>query len=304
MSLLVTGASGQLGRGICNQLASAFGTVFEISRSGRTSIDGAIMIRATLGSSDLTTRVNEVVGAHPVQHVLHLAADINASSDLDDWDGLLSTNVIGTAQLLTWSVAKRVRSFSFASTYLHLDRREQPFTAHSRLAPVSAYAATKALNEAQVTTLCEKNGIRPLTYRIPSFYGRHAFQRWTVLPAMIRSALCDGVIRVFGTGAREMNFVHTDDIVSACVRGFESEAAGVMHLASTRSVTMTQLAEIIAACVPGSRMDFVDQPDGDDGRLFRVDIGETRERLGWQPRIDIAAGIADAVAAVRAVLAT
>ena len=122
-----------------------------------------------------------------------------------------------------------------------------------------------------------------------------------MLPALLRKAheariSGAGELVVWGSGTPRREFLHVDDLADACVYLMERDYAGPMvNVGWGVDVTIRELAEIIIESVAFAgkiRFDAA-KPDGTPRKLLDV---SRMAALGWQPRIDLRAGIADAYA--------
>lgn len=99
---------------------------------------------------------------------------------------------------------------------------------------------------------------------------------------------------VFEDGQQRRDFVHVRDIAQGCRLALEVEAAagGVFNLASGEPLTIRTIAERTAAAL-GTTIEphVTGQYRIGDIRHCLADIGLSRRVLGYQPRIDLAAGL-------------
>ena len=299
MNLLITGVSGQLGQNICPLISPLFNNVYELSRHDAPSFNEFKLIKADLECDDLGKKIDAVIRKQNIGLVLHMGAFINNECDYGSWTSNIKTNIMGTHRLLDWAVKKEVRKFYFISGYMHLDSGKQPFSIYSKYLPSMPYAAAKLVNEVEITDICEKNNISYAIFRLPSYYGSKPVKMWTVLPAMVKSALSEGLIEVYGKGSRMMNFVHASDIARAIAKTFEKNATGIFHIASKRSVSMLDLSEIIAKYMPKLKITVNNRPDSQEGQKFDIDISETIKQIDWEPEVDIAKGVEDVILSVK-----
>jgi len=120
-----------------------------------------------------------------------------------------------------------------------------------------------------------------------------------VLPALLRKVHeakrhHRPTITLWGTGKPYREFLHVDDLADACVylmKAYSDE--GPINVGSGQELTIRELAETIAEVLSwqGQLLFDATKPDGTP----RKRLDTTRlEALGWQPRIDLRAGIADA----------
>jgi len=302
LNLLITGASGQLGQNITPLISTLFSNVYELSRHDKPYFDVFKLIKSDLTSHDLEEKLDAVIRNHSIDLVLHMGFFISSVCDIDDWNSNLKTNILGTHHLLNWSIKRKVKAFYFISSYLHLNTDKLPLTINSNFSPSIPYAASKLVNELEIMNLCEKSNIPYAVFRLPSFYGPMPTKVWTVLPVMIRSALLNRSIEVYGTGSRTMNFVHTNDIASAITKSFEKNATGIFHISSNHSISMRELAKLINNMIPETKIIIDRRPDPREDERLDIDISKTINQLDWKPFIDISQGITDAVLSVRKAL--
>jgi GDP-L-fucose synthase len=123
-----------------------------------------------------------------------------------------------------------------------------------------------------------------------------------VLPALIRKAhqaklRGDSSYTVWGSGRPMREFLHVDDMASACVFLMEHEEIvdGLFNVGTGTDVTIRELAETVMDVVGfGGEIVFdASKPDGTPRKL--LDVGRL-ERLGWKASIGLREGIALAYA--------
>jgi GDP-L-fucose synthase len=100
-----------------------------------------------------------------------------------------------------------------------------------------------------------------------------------------------GDVTVWGTGRARRQFVHADDLADACLLLMrEYNAAPAVNAAPSGDLTIGELAGMVRDVVhPGARLIFDRaRPDGMPAR--QLDVSRLYG-LGWQPRIDLRAGL-------------
>jgi len=117
-----------------------------------------------------------------------------------------------------------------------------------------------------------------------------------VLPALIRrfhEATFSGAptVTLWGTGAPRREFLHVDDLATACIRLLETyDDAAPVNIGTGEDLTIAELAQLIAGTVgyQGEIVWDATRPDGTPRKL--LDVAPMRA-LGWEPRISLADGI-------------
>ena len=120
-----------------------------------------------------------------------------------------------------------------------------------------------------------------------------------VLPAMIHKfhlAKVEGrpKMTLWGSGSPRREFLHSDDLAEACLLLLETYSdAEHINVGSGTDVTIKELAHLVREAVgyEGEIEWDTAQPDGTPRKLMD---GARIRALGWQPRIPLPEGIADA----------
>ena len=125
-----------------------------------------------------------------------------------------------------------------------------------------------------------------------------------VLPTLIRKfETMKDVVPLWGTGKAIREFLHVDDLASACLFALELEnPPDLMNVGSGEEVTIKELAEAVKAATGSTAKIEWDatKPDGTPRKL--CDTALIRS-LGWKPAIDLKKGLELTVASYRAELA-
>ena len=125
-----------------------------------------------------------------------------------------------------------------------------------------------------------------------------------VLPTLIRKfETMKDVVPLWGTGKAIREFLHVDDLASACLFALELEnPPDLMNVGSGEEVTIKELAEAVKSATGSTAKIEWDatKPDGTPRKL--CDTALIRS-LGWKPAIDLKKGLELTVASYRAELA-
>ncbi|PYK45305.1 MAG: GDP-fucose synthetase [Verrucomicrobia bacterium] len=118
-----------------------------------------------------------------------------------------------------------------------------------------------------------------------------------VLPALLRKAhdaktRNENKLIVWGTGKPRREFLHVDDLASACLLLLEKyDSPEIVNIGCGEDITVRELAELICGVVGfnGELVWDATKPDGTPRKL--LDITKIRA-LSWQPTIPLRQGIA------------
>lgn len=140
MKILITGASGFIGRHLVNKLSERQNAViYALNRSpmdeGKKNF---IPIQADLSANEWTKAL-----PHHVDIVLHLAQSRRHRDFPDGAEDMVRVNVLSTLQLLEWSRINKVKRFLFSSTGNVYKSEDKMLAEGDVCEPISMYAATK-----------------------------------------------------------------------------------------------------------------------------------------------------------------
>jgi UDP-glucose 4-epimerase len=285
--VIVTGAGGYVGQAIAAGLQADGIDVLGMVRSPPTEAMGRCYV-LDLELDSLATAIESLAP----RAIVHCAASVPLPRRrADDEAGAASTramdaNVADACALL----GCRLIYLSSCIVYDPLD----PATKDER-SPVRAstpYAAAKLDGEGRVAALDGS-----VVLRIPSPVGGLT-ERRAVVDLFVERAVRGEDLEVWGTGSREQDFIHVDDISAFISRALADGVAGTFNVASGVPVTMRELAEQVVAHVGSGTVVTADRADPQEGHTARFDITAARG-LGWAPLTDLGAVIRDRVELAR-----
>ena len=125
-----------------------------------------------------------------------------------------------------------------------------------------------------------------------------------VLPTLIRKfETMKEVVPLWGTGKAIREFLHVDDLASACLFALSLDnPPDLMNVGSGEEVTIRELAEAVKSATGSTAKIEWDatKPDGTPRKLCDTTLIRS---LGWKPEIDLKKGLEMTVASYRAELA-
>lgn len=229
MIAFVTGAAGFIGYHLCMRLLDEGHQVvgfdgltdYYDTRLKRARLDQLqarsefIFVEAMLENADRLT--GAVADARP-DVIMHLAAQAGVRYSIDHPQSYISSNLVGTANLLEAAKAYPPRHLMFASTSsIYGGNQKVPFAEIDRAdSPVSLYAATKKAGEAMTHSYAHLWNIPTTCFRLFTAYG--PWGRPDMALFKFVSAIEQGKpIDVYGDGELQRDFTYVEDIVAAIV---------------------------------------------------------------------------------------
>ena len=110
----------------------------------------------------------------------------------------------------------------------------------------------------------------------------------------IKKALARDPITIQGTGEQARQFVHARDAARAFAMALESSVrAEVFNIAPERSVSIKELAEMVARRIP-TEVNFAPARAGDI-HPAKVSAAKAADVLGWRPMVNFEDGLAEII---------
>jgi UDP-glucuronate decarboxylase len=119
-----------------------------------------------------------------------------------------------------------------------------------------------------------------------------------VVSNFIVQALRGDDITIYGDGQQTRSFCYVDDLIEALVLLMNSPAdlVGPVNLGNPREFTMRELAENVLHLTDSkSKLIFMPLPE-DDPKQRQPNISLAREKLGWEPSVELEDGLKETIA--------
>ncbi|HHE46252.1 MAG TPA: NAD-dependent epimerase/dehydratase family protein, partial [Bacteroidetes bacterium] len=182
--------------------------------------------------------------------VLHLAAESHVDRSILDSGPFLQTNLIGTQVMLEAARHHRIKRFIQVSTdevYGSLDPDDPPFTERNQLTPNSPYSASKAGADLLVRAYVKTYGLPAVITRCSNNYGPYQFPE-KLIPLLIRNAMNDQPIPVYGDGKQIRDWLYVEDHCRAIMKLLEEGKPGeVYNIGGNCEVVNLDLVKMVLA---------------------------------------------------------
>lgn len=280
---LVTGGAGFIGSHLIDRLVQCDqGDVvaFDNLRRGRSENLAGCQGKVPLLQADIRD-VNALRSAMVgVDVVFHLAAQSNVLGAEHDSDYAISTNVIGTFNVLRSAQEAGVRRVIFSSSReVYGDPETLPVLETAPLRPKNGYGASKVSGEAYCDAF--SRGIETVVLRFANVYGPRDIGR--VIPIFLRNVQMEEPLVVYG-GSQVVDFVWIADVIECLVRAATLPAIGQpVNVGSGVGISVMDLAQTILEAT-GSRSSIRTFPArGLETCRFVADTGRMQRYLGVNP---------------------
>jgi dTDP-glucose 4,6-dehydratase len=323
MRVLVTGGCGFIGSAAVRILVGAGHQVLNIDKM--TYAGDLRTVAAIVGSPNYRFEKMDILDQEGIaasfrdfapHAVFHFAAETHVDRSIDDPAKFIETNIHGTFLMLQaalgyWShldTQARARfRFIHVSTdevYGSLDDHGF-FTEATAYRPNSPYSASKAGSDHLTRAWYMTYGLPTIISNCSNNYG--PFQnREKLIPTIIRKALLNQAIPIYGQGRNVRDWLYVDDHVAALLALCENGKAGSSYNIGGHNETpnidlATAICTLLDRRRPRSdgqrhavRIQFVTDRPGHDYR-YAIDASKASQELGWRPQESLQSGLSKTV---------
>ncbi|TDD24845.1 NAD-dependent epimerase/dehydratase family protein [Kribbella turkmenica] len=286
--MLVTGAAGFIGRAVVAALRQRGVLVTAVDREPSADIwdDGVHVVTGDLADQEVC------VGAFETRPtaVVHLAALTSVLKSVDAPMQTFAQNVTITQVLLELSRGSGVDRFVLASTNAVVGNvGTSTITVDLPLRPLTPYGATKAACEMLLSAYSGSYGLTTAALRFTNVYGPGMSHKDSFVPRMMKAALKDEGVRIYGDGNQRRDLVYIDDVVAGVLLALDKGYDGRAIIGSGRAVSVLEMVETVRA-VTGRPVpaEHIEAPAGEMPAVV-VDIGND---LGYAPTVSLEDGLA------------
>ncbi|MFF5992622.1 NAD-dependent epimerase/dehydratase family protein [Prauserella flavalba] len=289
-NVVVTGGSGFIGRALVAAFRQRGARVTVVDREpGTVEDEGVTHIQGDL--ADPAIRERAILPG--TDGIVHLAAITSVLKSREMPAKTYSENVAITHELLELARMHGVPKFILASTNAVVgDVGTNTITEDLALAPLTPYGATKAACEMLMSGYAGAYGMTTCALRFTNVYGPGMSHKDSFVPRLMRAALTDSGVKVYGTGEQRRDLVFLDDVVRGILLAFDSGHVGRAIVGAGRSVSVLDLIETVRE-VTGCPIpvEHIPAPGGEMPAVV-VDISRSADTIGYAPAYDLKAGLA------------
>ena len=307
--ILVTGGAGFLGSHICDRLLAQGNEVICVDNFYSSTRDNILHLldnpRFEFIRHDVTfplyLEVDEIYNmacpASPV-HYQHDPVQTTKTSVHG------SINLLGLAKRTGAKILQASTSEVYGDPVVH-PQVESYWGNVNPIGPRSCYDEGKRCAETLFFDYHRQHNVNTKVVRIFNTYGPRMHPNdGRVVSNFIVQALLGEPITLFGDGSQTRSFCYADDLVEAILRMMNSDNdfVGPVNIGNPSEFTMVELAELVKSKTR-SRSELVYRPlPMNDPTQRKPDISLAREKLDWQPTIELNEGLDRTIAYFRKLL--
>lgn len=284
--------------------AGRLGNLAEVTDNPRYSF-----VKGDIGDCLL---VEQIINDNQVDGIINFAAESHVDNSLSGPAVFIKTNIEGCFGLLdtacrAWMEGPhrhkagrehcRYYQISTDEVYGSLGAKGM-FDENSNFAPNSPYSASKASADLLVRSYHHSYGVNVLTSHCTNNYGPRQHNE-KLIPTIIKKALANQAIPIYGDGSNVRDWIHVDDHCRAIDlvlhrgktgRRYNIGANNEMDNLTLAHLLCSTLDEMVPRRSPGKYSELItlvsDRPGHD--RRYAIDASRIKGELGWEPKEDFA----------------
>lgn len=280
----ILGATGFIGKAVTSLFIAAGIDVEACSKNGG-SINGFSVDRVDISKEGA---LSQWLKDKYIDAIIYLSSKIPKSFTEADWD-LFYYNLMMHKQVRdSWKAHKCHLIYASgcsvygSNDYISWKEENVPF-------PDNYYSTSKLIGEILFYHEYQK-GLPLSILRINAPYGVDT-RRKTVINIFIERALNGEDIFLFGDGNRQQDFSYVLDVARAFWKSYIKKKYGIYNIASGKTVTMKELANIIINLTKSSsKIIYSGELDPQEGFKVNIDISKARDELGFSPQYSLEDG--------------
>ena len=322
-NVLVTGGAGFIGANFVEHLLETDRLVSVVTLDLLTyagSLENLSIVmsnpRHQFVKGDITdaSLVNRIIGEKEIDTIIHFAAESHVDRSITGPAAFITTNVVGTFTLLEAARTAwlgrgkrgdvRFHHVSTDEVFGSLTEADPPFSEVTPYSPNSPYSASKAGSDHLVRAYHHTYDLPVTITNCSNNYGpyQHAEK---FIPTVIRSALAEKPIPIYGAGLNIRDWLYVKDHCSAIDLVVRSGENGETYLIGGRSERRNidiarEICGLLDERSPRGRGSYAELLTSVTDRLghdfrYAIDSSLIENDLGWEPAETFDSGITKTV---------
>ena len=306
MKALITGGAGFIGSHLAEELLNNGHQIFLIDDLSTGSIDNIEHLKSHKGFSyTIDTILNAPVLAELIDKcdvVFHMAAAVGVMLIVESPVRTIETNIKGTEAVLMHANKKKKKVIiaSTSEVYGKSDQKTFKEDGDLILGPTTkgrwSYACSKAIDEFLALAYWKEKKLPVVITRLFNVVGPRQTGRYgMVIPRLVKQALQNKPITVFGDGKQSRCFTHVKDAVDAIIKLSATEKAigEVINLGNDKEIPIEELAKKIKeAARSKSEIRYIPYSEAyeegfEDMRRRVPDLAKIKKLIGYKSKYSL-----------------
>ena len=240
--------------------------------------------------------LNHLWRSHPIDTIVHFAAETHVDRSIHGPEQFMRTNVMGTLNLLELARKHNIR-FHHVSTdevYGSLSPSEAPWDEQAPYAPNSPYSASKAASDHLVRAYGHTYGLPFTITNCSNNYGPRQHPE-KLIPLTITNTLAGKSTPVYGNGEQIRDWIYVEDHCEAIRLVLEKGRIGeTYNVGGDNQPINVEIICMIHDILGKGSIEHVKDRLGHDCR-YAIGSSKIYRELGWEPKKSLRDGLEETV---------
>ncbi|MCD4676445.1 MAG: GDP-mannose 4,6-dehydratase [Desulfobacula sp.] len=236
-------------------------------------------------------------------YIANFAAQGMVAQSWENPEQWFLTNTISAAGLIN-----RIHSFPFIKKYIQISTpevygtNEHAVSENTNYNPSTPYAVSKAAADMNLMAYHKAYGFPVIITRAANVFGPGQ-QLYRIIPRAVLYFCLEKKLFLHGGGHSRRSFIHIEDVVDGTLKAIHGAEPGeIFHFATLKTITIRELVKMIAQIMGVSfKQNIIEAKEltGKDS-AYILNSDKAKEKLGWNPGIDLEQGLNEVVSWVNA----
>lgn len=298
MKILVTGGAGFIGSHFVDMLVNGGHEVVVIDSftyAGNHINDKAIYHNCKIEHEF----ARQLIASLDFHLLFNFAAETHVDRSIDNSYPFITTNVLGTQNLLEGARKAKLRFVQISTDEVYGSVESGAFTERSPLRPSNPYSASKASADLLCLSYARTYGLDVVITRCSNNYGERQHPE-KLIPKCIERLNNGEKIQLYGSGLQKRDWIHVKDhcqgIWDAACKG---RRGGIYNFGGDNCLSNRFVAHSIVQLYHepydcNQYIEYVDDRPGHDF-AYKMDFSRASEDLGWEPTYSFMDGLRDLI---------
>lgn len=294
--ILITGGAGFIGSHLCKRLLAENNHVICIDNffTGRRQNVNEFVANPhfELIEHDITEPIDI-----EVNEIYNLACPASPPHYQYDPIKTMKTSILGMINMLNLAKKYHAKILQASTSEVYGDPKIHPQTENywGNVNPIgirSCYDEGKRCAETLMMDYKRRENVDTKIVRIFNTYGPNmAPDDGRVVSNFILQALQEKDITIYGDGKQTRSFCYVDDLVEGIIRMMNSDFTGPVNLGNPSERSILEFAKLILEFTQSKSKIIYKPLPSDDPTRRQPDITLAKQKLDWQPQVDIYEGL-------------
>lgn len=299
MRVLITGGYGFIGSFVAEKFYQEGHDIFILDDLSSGKKENITFRHKSFITNVTSSNCEQIFKGHPFDMVIHLAANVNVSTSMNNPTYDADANIVGLLNMLHLSGKYGVKKFIFASSAaVYGDPLTIPIEEEHDLHPISPYGMSKQIGEYYCEQWSKLYQLDTLCLRFSNVFGPGQGNSGEagVISIFLNRVMNKQKLVVFGDGTQTRDFIFVKDVTEAIYRSAMSELTGVYHVSTNQETTINEVIDEIKGILDSTGVGnlpailYKDKNPGDIENSS-LDNRKLMKEIDWAPKYTFSQGI-------------